>query len=94
MLTAECTLNPNDTNACPNKNMTLQYNTAMAGFKLQDGFVEYMNSWRLQNTTKCHAQNINYGELNGFMGAWIQKVFPCSLLPANHNSTYSDDTNI
>ena len=82
-----CLSNSKDTANCNVAKGTLQYSTAMSGFYLKEGLVSYMNTWRGSTSTKQHKTNINYGETEGFMGAWIQKVFPCDLLPTNHSST-------
>jgi hypothetical protein len=47
-----------------------------------------MTTWRTTAGTTGHKTNIDAGEVQGMMGAWIQKVVLCKDLP-DYSSTYN-----
>jgi len=68
------------------------YSTSFAGFKINDDFETFMSNWRHNSvTTSGHRNNIDYGEISGFMAAWIQKVVKCSDIPDHSKSGYYID---
>ena len=62
----------------------LMYSTAMASFKVNEKFNQFMIDWRTLDDGCHHYHNITWGESQKFLGAWVQKVVPCSQLPENY----------
>lgn len=57
---------------CEDKNIRLKYVTAWGSLRINEAFSSYMSDWRLKGgTCPFHTGQIEYGESQKFMGAWI-----------------------